>query len=177
MQDFNEIVDETLIDVAKKMLIAAKTAPKARGEDNMVMKIVYKDGIKMLSDKLKELGVKYDVAGFLRDSENILSASVMILMGTKIKAVGLKKCGLCGLENCEGKNKHENIPCVFNTGDLGIAMGSAVGIASDYHVDNRIMYSVGIAVLEAGLLEKDVKIVYAIPLSAWPKNPFFDRKQ
>ncbi|MFA5783030.1 MAG: ferredoxin domain-containing protein, partial [Bacteroidales bacterium] len=48
--------------------------------------------------------------------------------------------------------------------------------AMDHRVDNRIMYSVGLAVTEMELLGKDVKIVYGIPLSATSKNPFFDRK-
>jgi uncharacterized ferredoxin-like protein len=83
---------------------------------------------------------------------------------------------MCGFKNCEEKNKFPEIPCVFNTGDLGIAIGSAVSVAMDNRVDNRIMYTAGQAVIELGLLGKDVKIVYVIPLSATSKNPFFDRK-
>jgi uncharacterized ferredoxin-like protein len=67
------------------------------------------------------------------------------------------------------------VPCVFNTGDLGIAIGSAVSIAADHRVDNRVMYSVGQAVLEMGLFPPEVKIAYGIPLSATSKSPFFDR--
>jgi uncharacterized ferredoxin-like protein len=37
------------------------------------------------------------------------------------------------------------------------------------------MNTVGLAVLEIGLMGKDVKIVYGIPLSSTAKNPFFDR--
>jgi uncharacterized ferredoxin-like protein len=39
------------------------------------------------------------------------------------------------------------------------------------------MYTVGQAVLEMGVLGKDVKIVYGIPLSVSAKNPFFDREK
>jgi uncharacterized ferredoxin-like protein len=113
---------------------------------------------------------------FLRDAENILSAPVMVLMGTKIKSMGLSLCGMCGFKNCEEKNKHPDHPCVFNTGDLGIAVGSAVSVAMEHRVDNRIMYTVGQAVLEMGILGEDVKVVYCIPLSVSAKNPFFDRK-
>jgi len=42
-------------------------------------------------------------------------------------------------------------------------------------VDNRIMYSVGKAVLELGLLPSKVRLVYGVPLAARGKNPFFDR--
>lgn len=167
---------ETLKQVAQKMLLAARTAPKGRGADNLVLNLVEGEEIKKISARLKELGQQYDVPGFIRDAENILSAPIMVLLGTKIKSIGLKKCGFCGFKNCEEKNQSPDVPCAFNTGDLGIAVGSAVSVAMDNRVDNRIMYSVGIAVLEMGLLGEDVKIIYAIPLSATSKNPFFDRK-
>ncbi len=47
----------------------------------------------------------------------------------------------------------------------------------DARVDNRIMYTVGQAVLEMGLLGEEVKIAYGIPLSVSAKNPFFDREK
>ena len=68
------------------------------------------------------------------------------------------------------------IPCTFNTGDLGIAIGSAVSVAMDHRVDNRIMYTVGQAAMELRLLGDDVPVIYGIPLSISSKNPFFDRK-
>jgi uncharacterized ferredoxin-like protein len=46
----------------------------------------------------------------------------------------------------------------------------------DNRVDNRIMFTVGKAVLELGLFEPEVRLIYGIPLSATSKNPFFDRK-
>ncbi len=167
---------DTLRAIAEKMLIAAQTAPKGRGENNMVLALVEEKEIKQISEKLKKMGEKYGVTAFSRDAENILNSPIMILLGTRIKSLGLKKCGMCGFNNCEEKNKHPEIPCVFNTGDLGIAIGSAVSVAMDNRVDNRIMYTVGQAVLELGLFDEDVKVVYAIPLSATAKNPFFDRK-
>jgi uncharacterized ferredoxin-like protein len=45
----------------------------------------------------------------------------------------------------------------------------------DHRVDNRVMYTVGQAVLRMGLLGEGVKVVYGIPLSVSAKNPFFDR--
>jgi len=167
---------ETLIAVAKQMLLAARTAPKARGIDNLEIALVESQGIEMISKKMLEIGQEDNNPTFLRDSENILQSTAMIIIGTKIKTQGLKKCGHCGFKNCEEKEKFPNVPCTFNTGDLGIAIGSAVSIAMDHRVDNRVMYSVGHAVIELGLLGKEVKIAYGIPLSATAKNPFFDRK-
>ena len=87
----------------------------------------------------------------------------------------MPKCGLCGFKNCTEKNKKINIPCAFNTTDLGIAVGSAVSVAMDNRIDNRIMYTIGIAVKELNIFNEDVKIIYGIPLSGTSKNPYFDR--
>ncbi len=176
MKGYEDIAEESLLDVAKKMAVAARTAPKGKGVDNMAIAIALREDILKISEKLHELGERYDVPSFRRDAENIKNVSVMLLLGTKFKPLGLKKCGMCGLGNCSENEKHPEIPCAFNTGDLGIAVGSAVSVASDMRVDNRIMYTVGQAVVEINMLGEDVKIVYAIPLSATSKNPFFDRK-
>ena len=167
---------KTLYAIAKEMLLAARTAPKARGIDNLEIALAESQTIEMISQKMKEIGQEIESPSFLRDAENILQSTVMILVGTKISVMGLKKCGHCGFKNCEEKEKYPNVPCSFNTGDLGIAIGSAVSVAMDHRVDNRIMYTVGHAVMELGLMGKEVKIVYGIPLSATAKNPFFDRK-
>jgi len=172
MIDEQNITTDVLREIAKKIIVAARTAPKGRGMDTFVFSIVEESDIKKISDKLKEMGKRYEYPTFTRDAENILCAPVMILLGTRIQTLGLKKCGMCGFENCEEKDKYKNIPCVYNTGDLGIAIGSAVSVASDYRVDNRIMYTVGQAVMEMGLLGEGIKVAYAIPLSATSKNPF-----
>jgi len=158
-------------------MTAARTAPKGRGIDNLVIALLKEDGIKNVSDKLKEMVHRDKLPEFfLRDAKNILNAKAMVVMGTKIASMGLNPCGMCGFGNCGEKNKHPEHPCVFNTGDLGIAMGSAVSVAMEHRVDNRVMYTVGQALLEMRALGDDVKIIYGIPLSISAKNPFFDRK-
>ena len=168
---------DTITQVAQKMVIAARTAPKGRGIDNTVIAIVKSDGIRAISQKMKELVQKNNAPQFFeRDADNILFSPVLVLLGTRIKSLGVQHCGMCGFENCDEKNKYPNHPCAFNTGDLGIAIGSAVSVAMDNRVDNRIMYSVGKAVIKMGVLGEEVKVAYGIPLSVGKKNPFFDRK-
>ena len=176
IQSEENLRTETLLNIAKQMMLAARTAPKARGIDHLEIAIVERQNIKLISQKMHETGTELNLPSFLRDADNILQAPVMMLIGTKIKSSGLKKCGHCGFANCEEKDKYASVPCSFNTGDLGIAIGSAVSIAMDHRVDNRVMYTVGQAVMELGMLGKDTRIVYGIPLSATSKNPFFDRK-
>ncbi|MBU1100211.1 MAG: ferredoxin [Bacteroidetes bacterium] len=172
-----ELREETVLSVAKKMMAAARTAPKGRGRDNIEIALVDTETIKEIARKMKDM-VEKGVAPqfFERDANNILECEAMVLLGTKIKSLGLSPCGMCGYANCEEKDKHPNNPCVFNTGDLGIAVGSAVSVAMDNRIDNRVMYTVGQAVLKMNLLGDDVKIVYGIPLSVSSKNVFFDRK-
>lgn len=172
-----ELREKTLLDVANKMMAAARTAPKGRGTDNTVIALLKKDGIKEVSVKMKEMVQKHNLPEyFLRDAVNILSADVMVVLGTRLKSLGLQFCGMCGFINCDEKNKHPQHPCAFNSGDLGIAIGSAVSVAMDNRVDNRIMYTVGQAIQEMGILGEGVRLIYGIPLSVSGKNPFFDRK-
>jgi uncharacterized ferredoxin-like protein len=163
-------------EIAARILIAARTAPKARGVDNLKMVMIDGNDIRILADKMIELAERYEVEFFKRDAHNILNSPVVLLFGTIIRSQGLKKCGMCGFENCEDREHHPKTPCVFNAGDLGIAIGSAVSVAADNRIDCRVMYSVGQAALELGILGKDVAIAYGMPISATAKNPFFDRK-
>ena len=97
-----------------------------------------------------------------------------MVIGTKKQTIGLSFCSFCGKANCAEAEK-AGVICAYNTGDLGIAVGSAVSVAMDHPVDNRVMYTIGKAALEMGLLGECV-VALGIPLSVSSKNPFFDRK-
>jgi uncharacterized ferredoxin-like protein len=58
---------------------------------------------------------------------------------------------------------------------MGIAVGSAVALAANLRVDNRVMFSVGKMAKDMDLLP-GCSMVLAIPLSISGKSPFFDRK-
>ncbi|MEM3476479.1 MAG: DUF2148 domain-containing protein, partial [Candidatus Bathyarchaeia archaeon] len=64
--------------------------------------------------------------------------------------------------------------CSIRAVDLGIAIGSLVSVAKELGVDNRVMYTIGVAAIKLGLI--DAHIVFGIPLSVKGKNIFFDRK-
>jgi uncharacterized ferredoxin-like protein len=55
--------------------------------------------------------------------------------------------------------------------DTARAVGSAVSMAVDRRIDNRVFFSAGRAAVNL-----KVRIAYGIPLSVGPKSPFFDRK-
>jgi len=166
---------ETIGKIAEEMCLAARTAPKARGLDLLEIAILKGGEIEKLSKKMKEIGEREKHNTFLRDAENIKCASVIVLIGTKKKAIGLRYCSFCGCETCADAEK-AGVICAYNTGDLGIAIGSAVSVAMDHRLDNRIMYSIGKAAIDLRLLGEEVMVAFGIPLSATGKNPFFDRK-
>lgn len=108
----------------------------------------------------------------MRDAANILQAECVIIIGTREQAQGLN-CGHCGYPTCAGRP--EGVPCAVNSVDVGIAIGSACATAADLRVDTRVMFSAGLAAQQLAWLP-GCRSVYAIPVSASTKNPFFDRK-
>lgn len=150
--DSNQAEKEAVLNVAKLMITAARTAPKAGGIDNITAAIITGEEKNGIADKLEKIGRDKGPDFFIRDSQNLRSADVLVLIGVKTEEEEWKSLKLI---------------------DLGIAIGSAVKIASMFNIDNRIMYSVGVAAEEMGIIEGTI---LGIPLSVKGKNIFFDRK-
>lgn len=163
---------EHVLRIAQQMMTAARTAPKGKGADVIEIAMITDEDIKKLSDEMiavhKENGFKF----FLRDADNILNAECVLLIGTCEHFHGLN-CGHCGYSTCAGRP--EGVPCAIVNVDVGIAIGSACATAADNRVDTRVMFSAGLAAQRLGIL-KGCRQVFAIPVSASSKNPFFDRK-
>lgn len=163
---------EHVLNVARQMMTAARTAPKGKGIDVLEMAMITDEALEMLSKKMQTIAEERGLKFFLRDAENILQAECLIIIGTRECAQGLN-CGHCGYATCDTRAK--GVPCAINSVDVGIAIGSACAMAADLRVDTRVMFSAGLAAQELGWLP-DCKQVFAIPVSASSKNPFFDRK-
>lgn len=171
----SETHPQSLFDLAQQLCIAARTAPKARGKDLLVTAIVSGADKSRLAETMRIIARRDGVSFFERDADNIDGAPVLVLIGSRREAIGLPHCRFCGFDDCRAMADAGGV-CAFNSGDLGIAVGSAVSRAADLRLDNRIMYSAGRAAVELQLLGPEVAIAYGIPLSATGKNPFFDRK-
>ena len=163
---------EHILQVARQMMTAARTAPKGKGIDIIEVALITGEEIKQLSDTMIAMVEEHGMKFFLRDADNILNAECVILIGTREQAQGLN-CGHCGFATCAGRA--EGVPCALNSIDVGIAIGSACATAADLRVDTRVMFSAGLAAQRLNWLN-DCKMVMAIPVSASSKNPFFDRK-
>lgn len=169
----NEAELSAIEQVANLMAAAARTAPKTRGIDNIHVLILTDADIKKLIPKMLEIAKRDARPSCERDAKNIENVKVCVIIGAKANPAGLN-CGFCGVATCDELRKKDGI-CAYNSMDLGIALSSAAGIASQFHIDNRLMYSIGLASLELGLFDKEVKQVIGIPLSVTGKNIFFDR--
>jgi uncharacterized ferredoxin-like protein len=172
--------------VADLMALAARTAPKGKGIDTLEIRVLAKKDMKKLASKLERLGKEKNIGFFLRDAKNLAASDGCVLIGCRGAEAGGINCGGCGYADCadfvkaQKKKTKSATPfagpnCVLRMTDLGIAVGSAVKTAQIHNVDNRVMYSGGVAARELGLFGKDCTVVYAIPLSATGKNIFFDR--
>ena len=157
------------------MAVAARTAPKTRGMDNIELIAIDDEPTKKkLIEKMIEISRKEKRPGFERDAKSIEASPVIVVIGVKTNPAGLN-CGFCGYPTCEEMVKH-NSTCSYNPIDLGIAADSAADIANSFHADNRVMYSIGRACLDLKIFSQTVKQALGIPLSVTGKNPFFDRK-
>ncbi|WP_297212309.1 MULTISPECIES: ferredoxin domain-containing protein [Thermodesulfovibrio] len=172
---------EIVETIAKIMLVSARTAPKAKGEDEIIMGI-------LSSEEKEKLALEMDIIGdrgeaykfFKRDAQNVRDAEAVILIALNFKKPAGVNCGACGYDcNSILKQKGNNLDyagpvCTIRAVDLGIALGSLVSVAKELGVDNRIMYTIGVAAKKLGLI--DGQMIFGVPLSVKGKNIFFDRK-
>lgn len=172
--EYEHIQKSVLQQVAEQMCVAARTAPKTRGRDHLIIKILDSPEKEPVMAKMKEIAERDSLPFCARDAENIKNAEYMVLIGTKKETLGLN-CGFCGFPTCDELEKAGGV-CAFNSIDLGIALGSCASLAALYHIDNRLMFSIGKAAVEYGMLGSEAVQAIGIPLSATGKNPFFDRK-
>ncbi len=174
--EYKDYCKVKLVDVAREMALAARTAPKGRGRDQLHI-VILTDGEKDdLAERMNRIGEEEEIDYFVRDARSLRSAPVILLIGTECSPLEVRHCGFCGLADCQDNRDSGTAHCAFSVGDLGIAVGSAAAYAARRHIDNRIMFTAGRASLEIGCFPEPVKVAYGIPLSATGKNPFFDRK-
>jgi uncharacterized ferredoxin-like protein len=171
---------------ASLMALSARTAPKGRGVDSVKTLILTGNDLEQLAvemeKKVKEKAI--ELPTFKRDADNVRNSAAVLLIGVSRdpKRIELPlNCGACGYKSCKellasGKREGEDftgLVCIFQAMDLGIALGSAVKLAGELNIDNRMMYTAGAAAKKLKLLDSDV--IIGIPLSVTGKNPYFDR--
>jgi uncharacterized ferredoxin-like protein len=175
MKESAELEKQAAYHVATLMAAAARTAPKTRGIDNVQIVAIDDENAKQtLADRMKEIARSENRPSFERDANSLAALPVIVVIGVQANPAGLN-CGFCGNPTCDELKAKDGV-CSFNSMDLGIAASSAAAIASNFHVDNRMMFSIGRSCLDLKLFAEGVKQAIGIPLSITGKSPFFDRK-
>ncbi|MFA6371862.1 MAG: DUF2148 domain-containing protein [Methanothrix sp.] len=173
--------------VAELMALSARTAPKGRGQDSIVIRVVAENELVELSKEMRRLGEARGIKFFLRDAGNLEKSDACLLLGCKAADSAGLDCGGCGYATCkemrdaqkpflekEPEKSFHGPNCVIKMADLGIALGSAAKTASLHNVDNRVMFSAGVAALSLNWLE-GCRVAFALPLKASGKSIYFDR--
>ena len=174
---------DALLTIAKMMAASARTAPKTRGFDSTKTLILDGDDLEKLAKAMEEWA-KTDperLAFFKRNADDVRKSMAVLAIGVTgepKRPESPLNCGACG-HNCAWMLKTEKKDggdargpmCLMQGIDLGIALASAVKMAADLNVDNRIMYSIGATIRRMKLLDAD--LVIGIPLTIAGKNPYF----
>ena len=106
----------------------------------------------------------------MRDAANVDKAVALVLVGSRPLYMELD-CGMCGAETCD-LARAEDKNCIYPLVDLGIALGSGVSMAAEQGLDNRVMYSIGLAALRTGLFAADpgVRCAVGVPFKRHPQE-------
>ena len=166
--------NNAVINAAHMMAAASRTAPKACGIDATDTLILDGSDKDALADKMRELAKTPGMEFFARDAGNIDKSHAIILIGSSVSPRGLD-CRLCGVSTC-AEAKKGGVSCAMSVSDLGISVGSAASIAADCRIDNRVLFSAGVAAIQMELFPKKIAICFGIGLSVSGKNVYFDRK-
>ncbi len=183
-----EIEKNAVTMAAALMAASARTAPKGRGVDSTASLVLVDDDLEKLASAMEQKGTgkpDYLASVYKRDANNVRNSGCVLLLGVTGEPKKIEQpidCGACGFASCEHLSKARKQlrmkdfigpVCVFQALDLGIALCSAVKLASELGIDNRMMYTIGAAAKLQGLLDSDV--IIGIPLSVTGKSPYFDR--
>jgi uncharacterized ferredoxin-like protein len=177
--------DEAVRLAVSLMAVSARTAPKGKGKDSLVTRTVQKPDLPLLASEMTRFGQEHTQSFFIRDGKNIAASEACLIIGINGQETLGLNCRGCGYQSCADMETacrstlSEGSPflgpnCVIKMADLGIAIGSAVKTASLLNLDNRVMYTAGVAARSLGWVA-GCSVAYGIPVSITGKNIFFDR--
>lgn len=175
MLDGKMACENAVMSAAQEMCLAAVTAPKACGRDSVACAVLTGEEIAALVREMRRIEDETENCRpiFYRDAALVEQCGAVVLIGSKHQARGVHPCGLCGNGTCASMAKTPGQHCAFDDIDLGVAIGSAAAVAADRRVDNRVLYTAGVAAMHLKLLGEQVGTIMAIPVTASNRNIFF----
>lgn len=173
-----------IMAAADLMLVAARTAPKSGGRDDIVTALVTGPETEALAEELERIAAEQNDAAWLKPVGLVRSATAIVLIGVRGTKSYVCNCGACGYASCadfaaaptRAGRDYDGPNCIFKVMDLGVALGSAVKTAGLLNADNRLYYRIGKAARRLRCLP-EASVIIGIPLSASGKNPNFDRER
>jgi len=181
--DGREQERQGVMETANLMVVSARTAPKSGGVDDIFTAVVVGQEIEALAADMEKIGAERKIEAWSQLAGSVRRSDAIVLIGVKGTKRYVTNCGACGYGSCDEFEKaekrlrqdFEGPTCIFKALDLGVAVCSAVKIASILNVDNRIYYRIGTAAKRLNYMP-EASIIMGIPLSAKGKSPYFDRK-
>src|SRR5512136_1108583 len=95
------MMNTAILNVAGLMELAARTAPKTKGEDFVKTMIITGDKVKALSGAMVKFGAATGRKAFDRDGGNVAASEAVLLIGIKDAAPAGLDCGACGFADCD----------------------------------------------------------------------------
>ena len=89
--------------VSDLMEIAARTAPKAAGQDYVVVKVIEGQDLQRLGDEMAKYGQQVGKKNFDRDGRNVAASAALVLVGLKDGKSPDLNCGACGVDLCNDR--------------------------------------------------------------------------
>jgi len=180
----DEAEKDGILAAAKLMAVSARTAPKGRGMDSIKTLILHEQKeLEKLAAVMEEISREDPerLAFFRRNADDVRKSTAVLLIGVTGEPKRPESpldCGACGIDCAamlKAKKKDQGMMrgpmCHMQSIDLGISLGVAVKAASDFGIDNRMMYTIGAASRRIKLMEAD--FVVGVPFSVTGKNPYF----
>jgi uncharacterized ferredoxin-like protein len=179
-----EAEKDGILAAAKLMAVSARTAPKTRGLDSVKTAILHeREELEKLAEAMEEVYSEDPerLAFCKRNADEVRQSAAVLVIGVTGEPKRVESplnCGACAMDcpaMLKTKKRDQGMMrgpmCHMQSIDLGIALGSAVKTASELNIDNRMMYSIGVAARRIKLMDVDLAI--GIPLSATGKNLYF----
>ena len=166
---------EQVVASARQMLTAARTAPKARGVDIIEAILVEGDDLKLLAERMVEIGNERNRPSFIRDAGNVLQAECIVAIGTRYQSLGLN-CGHCGFATCAERENFSPNSCDTTESEAAHYCSPKLGelsLATEGFVNSQFQVpcslnsidvgiAVGSACATAADLRLDTRVMYSI---------------
>ena len=139
---------EGLIQAARQICIAARTAPKGRGKDLLVTAIVADGEKDRIAQRMRVIARRDEVAFFSRDAGNVDASPVLVLFGSRTDPMKLPHCGFCGFADCDSVGRNYKTDGNDNYADR------LYGISCDAdYIGEQIVHRMSLAILKIRLTQ------------------------